>query len=332
MRLLLIGNEGGTNIGPSLRHAAEWLGHEVRYHDMADAFAGPRWLRRASWHLLGRRPPRLREFSRAVAHTARAFQPHVLLATGTAPLTRAALQQIRSLGTSTMNYLTDDPWNPAFRGTWLLDAMSAYDQVFSPRRSNLGDLETLRGGATHYLPFGYDPDLFYPAPTTNVTYDIIFAAAADRDRIPFLHALIQRGLRVGLFGVYWDRFPETRGCAGDWLEPARLRTAVAAARLALCLVRRANRDGHVMRTYELAAMRACIVAEDTSEQRAILGDTARYFKDPDELVKEVENLLAQPERCRALAQAAYERITGGANTYRDRLLTMLSLGEPRGLA
>jgi spore maturation protein CgeB len=329
MRLLLVGNEGGTNIGPSLRRAAETLGHEVRYEVIANAFAGPALVRRASWHLLGRRPPRLRRFSRSVLDTARAFEPHVLVATGTAPVTRADLQRIRALGTIALNYLTDDPWNPAFCAGWLLESMAGYDHVFSPRKTNIPDLEALRAGTVHYLPFAYDPDLFFPAPPRPAQFDVIFAAAADADRIPYVHALLQRGYRVGLFGDYWERFRETRGRAGEWLEPARLRPAIAASRLALCLVRRANRDGHVMRTYELAALRACIVAEDTGEQRAILGEAATYFRDPNELLERVDHLLAQPALCAHIAQAAHERITRGANTYRDRLLTMLGVAEPR---
>ncbi len=322
-----MGNEGGTNVGPSLRRAAERLGHDVRYHNIADAFAAPAPLRRASWHLLGRRPPRLGKFSRAVVATARAFQPQVLLATGTAPLLRTALQQIRALGTIALNYLTDDPWNPTFRGAWLLASIGSYDHVFSPRRSNLAELKALGAGAVHYLPFAYDPDLFFPAPLVEPQYDVVFAAAADRDRVPFVQALLQRGYRVGLFGTYWDRYPVTRGRAGDWLEPERLRPVVAAAKAALCLVRRANRDGHVMRTFELAAMRTCILAEDTPEHREILDDAAAYFQQPADLLERLATLLEQPAERQRLAGASFERITRGQNTYRDRLITMLQTVE-----
>jgi spore maturation protein CgeB len=301
------------------------LGHEIRYFDIGEAFGGSAALRRLNWHLLGRRPPRLQAFSRSVLEGARAFRPDVMLATGTAPLTRDVLERMRALGAVTANYLTDDPWNRAFRGKWLLAALAGYDHVFSPRRSNLVDLQRAGAHAVHYLPFAYDPELFHAETTADVRYDVIFAAAADRDRVPFVHALLRHGLRVGLFGVYWDRFAETRGRAGDWLEPARLRPAVAAARLALCLVRRANRDGHVMRTYELAAMRACILAEDTAEQREILADTATYFRDPPELIAQVDALLARPDHRRQLAERAHARITGDANTYADRLQHMLTV-------
>ena len=329
MKIMMVGNEGGTNVGASLQRAAYTLGHAVDYKLIADAFMGPTPMRLVSWHLMGRRPPRLQSFSRTLVERVDAWRPHLLIATGTAPITAAALAQIRKLGTVTANYLTDDPWNPAFRGSWLLDSIATYDFIFSPRRSNLDDLRKLGGGDVSYLPFAYDADLFFPILESEKRYDVIFAAAADADRVPYIDALLQRGYAVGLFGVYWNRFPNTRGRAGEWLSPGRLRSSVGAARTALCLVRRANRDGHVMRTYELAAMWACILAEDTAEQREILGDTAAYFQAIPEMIERLDALLAdEPERER-LAQAGFDRITSGPNTYKDRLVSMLEHVAPR---
>jgi spore maturation protein CgeB len=322
---MIVGNEGGTNVGASLQRAADELGHAIEYKSISEAFAGPNLARLVSWHLLGRRPPRLQSFSESVVERVEAWRPHVLLATGTAPLTATALKRIRELGTVTGNYLTDDPWNPAFRGKWLFESIAQYDHVFSPRRANIEDLEQLGCRSVSYLPFAYDGDLFFPVPPEKKRYDIIFAAAADADRVPYIDALLQRGFQVGLFGVYWNRFPNTRGRAGEWLSPARLRVSVAASRTALCLVRRANRDGHVMRTYELPAMRTCILAEDTEEQREILGDTAVYFDSIAQMIERLDALLSDPERCDQLAEAALQRITSAPNTYRDRLITMLDV-------
>ncbi len=328
MKILIAGNEGGTNVGASLQRAADSLGHAVEYKPIADAFAGPSAVRLVSWHLLGRRPPRLRSFSAELVESVEAWRPHLLLATGTAPITGAALEQVRALGTVSANFLTDDPWNKTFRGSWLLDSIARYDVIFSPRRSNLEDLQILGCGAVQYLPFGYDGDLFFPVPAEERRYDVIFAAAADADRVPYIDALLQRGYAVGLFGAYWNRFRHTRGRAGEWLSPSRLRSSVGAARTALCLVRRANRDGHVMRTYELAAMRACILAEDTVEQREILGEAAVYFQTIPEMFDRLDALLADERERERLAQAAFERITGGGNTYHDRLVSMLDVVGP----
>jgi spore maturation protein CgeB len=79
-----------------------------------------------------------------------------------------------------------------------------------------------------------------------------------------------------------------------------------------------------MRTFEMAAIGTCILAEDTDEHRAILGDEAIYFTTPDEMVARCRELLADDDRRAALAAAARRRITTGPNTYADRLGKMLA--------
>jgi len=78
-----------------------------------------------------------------------------------------------------------------------------------------------------------------------------------------------------------------------------------------------------MRSYEVPAMRGCLLTEDTPEHREILGDTVYYFRDNRELVENARALLADDVLRARLSQAAYARITDGGNTYRDRLEKMM---------
>ena len=94
---------------------------------------------------------------------------------------------------------------------------------------------------------------------------------ADRDRVPFIAALGAAGFSIALYGDHWDRFPETKPYDRGYADPQTLRQATAAAKIALCLVRRANRDGHVMRSFEIPAIGACMLVEDTEEHREIFG-------------------------------------------------------------
>ena len=75
--------------------------------------------------------------------------------------------------------------------------------------------------------------------------------------------------------------------------------------ISVCLVRRANRDGHVMRTFEAPAMGACLAMEDTEEHRAIFGedgDNVVYFSDPKSLVLACRRLLEKPALRRQLRE------------------------------
>jgi spore maturation protein CgeB len=211
-----------------------------------------------------------------------------------------------------------------------------YDHAFSPRRANLDDLRRLGGPEVSYLPFAYAPDLHYPeAQVTederrSLECDVVFAGGADRDRVPYLAALIRAGFEVGLYGGYWERFPETRNSCRGHADPATLRKAIGGAKVALCLVRRANRDGHAMRTFEVAAMGGCMLAEDTEEHQEIFGADGQavlYFSGIDEMLEKLRWLVRHDEERRRLARAAHEIVTRGGHTYQDRLETMLRLAN-----
>lgn len=328
--LLLVGNPERVHMGSHLAHAADELGLRWAILDVRLAFDGPKLARVAAWRLAGGRPLRLGRFLRE-AGRALASPPRWLLAVGISPLNREILSSAGRLGVRRLCYLTDDPWNPAHRAQRFLATLPEYDQVFSPRRANLADLERAGCSKVAYLPFGYAPDLHFPASRTtdaeaSPDCDVLFVGGADPDRLPWVTALLDAGLTVGLYGGYWHRHQVTRPHARGLLPPEDVRRAVATARVCLCLVRRANRDDHAMRSYELPAMGACIIAEDTDAHRALYGaegEGALYFTTPTELVAKTRWLLAHEEARARLAAVARSRITSAPNTYTDRLAAML---------
>lgn len=290
-------------------------------------------MRRTAWWLLGHRPPRLASFSADVLRICQQLRPRYLLTTGLAPVNRMALEAIGSLGINRLNYLTDDPWNPAFRARWFFEALPMYDTVFSARRANMADLERLGCRAVRYMPFGFDPKLCYPQPadaseSSRLVADILFVGGADRDRIPFIAALAAAGFSTALYGDQWERFPETQPHYCGYADPQTLRQATGAAKIALCLVRRANRDGHVMRSFEIPAIGACMLVEDTQEHREIFGpdgEAVVYFRSIPEMIDKARWLLDRPAERQRLAAAAHTRIAAGRHTYQDRLAAMLGL-------
>ena len=287
-----------------------------------------------NWWVCGHRPPRLHVFSQEVVHACREFQPLWMLATGLAPLEASALQEIGQLGVRRLNYLTDDPFNPAHHSPWFLKGLPHYDHVFSPRRANMEDLRRLGCPMVSYVPFAYAPEVHFPEPSataeeqTGFGIDVVFAGGADRDRVPYMAALIRAGFKVALYGGYWERYRETKAHARGHADPQTLRKAISGAKVALGLVRRANRDGHAMRTFEVPAIGACMLIEDTEEHREIFGDDGKavvYFRDVDDMIEKLGWLLVHEDERQRLAQTVRHLITLGKHTYRDRLITMLAL-------
>jgi len=313
----------------------------VQFCDSEEAFRAHPAIARLNWWMRGHRPARLREFSRDVVRTCIESGARCVITTGIAPVEADALDTLGRAGVLRFNFLTDDPWNRRHRAPWFLSALPRYDCVFSPRTANMDDLCRAGCGNVRYLPFAYSPEVHFPDPPSEpqeeaaYSADVVFAGGADPDRLPYFAALIRSGIRVVLYGGYWGRYPETRGHDRGHVGPSVLRKAVGGAKVALCLVRRANRDGHAMRTYELAASQACILAEDTEEHRQILGPdgmAALYFSNIPEMLAKAGRLLRDPAERRRLAAEARRRISGAPNTYRDRLLCMLEAAKGDGFA
>lgn len=330
--MVLVADAGPMQLGAHLIEAASTLGLSVDTFDTREAFEGPDLLRTASWRLAGHRPLRLGRFSARVLDAIRRRRPKVMLTTGLAPLSAAVLREIGVLGTARINFLTDDPWNPAHRAPWFLEGLPSYDIVFSPRHANLDDLTRTGVKRAEYLPFGYNPTVhrYEPAATASeraaFRADVLLAGGADEERARLVAPLIRAGVSVALYGGYWDRFPETRPYAKGMLGEEGLRKATAEARICLGLVRRANRDGHAMRTFEVPAMQGCLLAERTSDHVALFGpdrEAVVYFDEGTDVVAAARWILDRPAERDRLAARACDLIRSGGHTYADRLAVML---------
>lgn len=326
-RVLLVGNRGGTNVGGSFERAAVGLGIKVGLVESMAAMEGNRWLRTILWHCGGHRPIRLKEFSAALVSTCREMRPCVLISTGVSPITEEALAQIRRMGTVCANYLTDDPWNPAHHAEWFIDALRAYDHVFTTKRSHMSDLLRVTNGEVAYLRFGYDPALFFPERARlGADADIVFAGGADKDRIPYMASLIKAKLSLKLYGSYWEKYRTTKGWTRGQIGVEQLRRELASSRVALCLVRRANRDDHCMRTFEVPAVGTCMMTEDTAEHRTLFGEEGHatmYFGSPEEAAEKALFLVRNERERTRLGTRIHEVVTNGWHTYRDRLTELL---------
>ncbi|WP_017653944.1 CgeB family protein [Fortiea contorta] len=334
MKLLIVGLFHGTHIGSAFLKAAQTLDLNPSFLVSEAAYSAPMWLQRINWYLRGKYPSKLQAFSQQVVEKCLVIQPNLLLTTGIAPINKQALQQIGNMGIKKINFLTDDPWNTAHYAAWFLQALPNYDMIFSPRSANIHQLLKAGCASVHYLPFGFDPEFFYSENSLNstaqkhYTCDVVFAGGADSDRIKYISALIESKINVNLYGGYWEKYPQTKAYTRGLADIPTLRQAIASAKIALCLVRKANRDGNCMRTFEVPAIGTCMLTEDTQEHREIFGEEGKavvYFNTIPEMVKKAQWLLNHDAERQRLADNAHALITQNRHTYKHRLETILSL-------
>lgn len=326
MRVLLLGGRGGTALGDSFDRAMTRLGHDSRLLDTASAY-GRGVMQSLLWRVADRRPAHRPAFEQRFLAATEEFAPDLVVAAGLPPVSAAVLQRVSRAGIETACFLSDDPWNAAHRSRWGLAALAHFGRVYTPRTANVAQLEAIMPGRVTRLPFGYDDELFHPVPNDpGLSSDVLFVGTCDEDRLPFFRALRSSDVRLRVYGRYYDRWPETRGVSDGQADAATLRAATCSAKVNLCLVRHGNHDGHVMRTFEMAACGACMLVEGTDEHRALLGpdgECVRYFHTPDEMSDRLRELLRDDAQRRELGSRVLERIAQGRHTYVDRVRTML---------
>jgi spore maturation protein CgeB len=327
-KIILVGNGGFAHVAESLFHAATTVsGVDAFMIDIAQAASGSRLVNALAWRLLDHRPPFYGRVANSLIAAVREAGSCTVLTTGLSPVDAATLGKCQSLGARLLHYSTDDPWNANQSARWLLKALPLYDAIFTPRTRNIDDFVRLGCRDVRHLPFGYDERLLTlpGSPGSPPPPDVLYVGGADGDRARFFDAFLKAGGDVALVGGFWDR----HGRLGSkWLghrSPGDVVALTRAAKVNIILVRRANRDGHVMRSLEAGALGGCLLVEDTSEHRALFGDegeTVRYFSDAQEASLRAQHLLQDQHERHRLASAVRRRIRKEGHTYRDRLMQM----------
>ena len=133
-------------------------------------------------------------------------------------------------------------------------------------------------------------------------------------------------LKLALYGGFWNRSPYLRRYWRGFALGRNFRMAMGGAKIAINLVRRANRDGHVMRSFEIPACGSFMLAERTEEHLELFreGTEAAYFSSPEELVESVRNYLGNSQDREAVSAAGYNRVISGGNSYGHRLSELIA--------
>jgi hypothetical protein len=338
LRVLLIANLTFYHVGAFFRKALEALGQPHAALDLTayGQAAWPRIARKVTSRLMGGRPLGYWRLNRDILATARNLDPEVVLITGAAPVAASTLRELKEqTGAVLVNYATDDPFNGLASPPWVAANIPLYDLYVCTKRAIMNDVRAAGCPRVAFVPFGYEPSLHFPdkfnppEELERFSCDVVFIGGGDQDRYPYFQALVRAipDLHLHLYGGYWDNdsllAPYHRGFAlgRDY------RLALQGAKIAPCLVRRANRDGHVMRTFEVPACRAFMLAERTVEHEEFFREPEEvgYFSSPAELVDKARYYLEHDEQRERMAQAAYRKVTTGGHTYAHRVQQILEL-------
>jgi spore maturation protein CgeB len=261
---------------------------------------------------------------------AAAFRPHLLVVLMGFHIEPGVLASIRrETGAIAVNYATDDPFNPRTGTPELLRSIPEYDLYATTKRAVVPDLKRAGVHDVRYVRFGYKSSVHFSDPPVvqgewkRFGADVAFAGEADADRLPFFRSLIGAipDLNLALYGGLWNR---DRQLGRYFRGPVRgrdFRMALGGAKIVVNLVRRENRDDHVMRTFEGPACGAFMLHERTESHLEVFreGQEAAFFESSDELIDKVRYYLTHEQQRERIRQAGQARTLSGGNSYRDRL-------------
>jgi len=268
--------------------------------------------------------------NRAMIERAAAFSPDLILIGKGRWFTPVALEAARKVsGAMLVNWATDDPFNPADNSRDLVKSIPLYDLYVCTKKGIMSDVRRAGCANVAYVRFGYKPEVHFPeAPATDeerdrFACDVMFVGGCDADRSEYFEALIRAmpEVKLGLYGMYWERVRALRPYARGLAMARDYRLAIGGAKIAVNLVRRANRDDHVMRTFEIPACGGFMLTERSATHEELFHEDreAAFFTSPDELVAKVRSYLPRDEERAMIAAAGHRKIVQGRHTYRDRL-------------
>jgi len=333
--LLMVGTRAHYGVAGCMCDELRERGQEVGFLELY-----PNWSKSTVHRVLARLLPGVTpQVIRANRHIARAIADDAVrfvIVTNGRELHPAAISEARQSlerrGGGIACFLCDDPFNPVHRCESWLQALAEYTLVVSTKRQVIPDLVAAGCRRVQYARFGYHPPIHRPVNPKALGFlkcDIGFAGNADADRLPILRGLAEgtSDLSFNLYGHGWSADPVLRAITQPQVVGLHYSAAMLAATVCPCLVRRANRDGHVMRSIELPAVGAFMLAERTEEHQEMFDEGVHcdYWGSVEELIDKSRWYSSNPRHAAYIAHAGHAHVVAAPNTYADRALEVVQM-------
>lgn len=216
-----------------------------------------------------------------------------------------------------------------------LEHLPLYDVYFTTKSYNVAELESLGCRRCVFIRKGFDPNLHRPVPVTaedrhRLGGPVGFVGAWESDRARSLFHVAESGVPVRIWGGGWQRcrspHPAWKLGYRDVLGEEYTRT-LCSLEIALCFLRKMNRDRHTARSIEIPACGVFMLAERTEEHQGLFeeGREAEFFGSDAELLDKIRFYLAHPQARERIAQAGRRRCLESGYRHHDRLRQMFDV-------
>ncbi len=279
--------------------------------------------------------------NRRLVEAAGDFEPDLVWIEKGNMIRPATLARLRETvpGAVLASYSDDDMFAAWNRTRAYAAGLKFYDVVFTTKSYNADadELPSLGARRVVMVDKAYDPDQhrpleLVPAERRELAAEAGFIGSFATERLEALRLLAAAGVPVRVWGNGWE------GVSGSTpnltIESAalvntgddlRYSKGIAATRVNLGFLRKANRDLQTDRSIEIPACGGFLLAEHSDEHARLFEDgrEAVFFTSPDDMLAKARYYLDHEDERAAIAAAGRKRCEESGYTHRDRVEFML---------
>lgn len=286
--------------------------------------------KRILWRLLREQTAHL--ISRALVKSVRSYNPDLVLVVSGRLINANCLDEIKVLTHAAIfHFYNEDFFNRLNTTETLRTAALHYDHFFTTKSFNVPEMAAMAIDRVSYIPHGYRPNCHYPVAINanerqKFGSDLAFVGTWEAERAITLAQMTDFDLRI--WGGQWQkaqgRFPngvvqhETVYCEA-------LSRVINASKINLAFLRKANRDQHTSRTFEIPACGGFQLSERTAEILEFFdeGKEIECFSSLEELREKAGYYLEHEAYRKNMAYAGFERVQRSKYSFTDRLECIL---------
>lgn len=270
-------------------------------------------------------------------HAVEDARPDIVMIDSSRVLTRRTLKKCRDIGVRCMAfYSPDDLVAGHSLSLRLRRSLPDWDVVFTTKSFNVAELADMGVKGPYLVGKAYDPDLHRPMTAQEVgpefeSFDLVFIGAYEKERCASINACAEAGMSVVVYGgelAGWSRLLlHPRAVLRDAMLNRDYVRSMHHGRIALCFLRKINRDRITQRSMEITAMARPMLAEKTSEHDEVFSDGTEYvgFTTDGDLVSKARRLLSDDAARHNLAGAGRRRCLSSGYSTLDRAREMLNV-------
>lgn len=255
------------------------------------------------------------------------FKPEIIWVFKGMEISPQSLRWAKERGIKLVNYNADNPFDFAGKGsgnTYLTNSIGLYDLHFTYYEWIKNKIEHDYGIQTVIVPFGFgiSNELYEKCSKEGEIVKTCFLGNADKYRAGVILELANRGIKIDLYGNFWDKFishpnVEIFGPLYEdefWLTLRRYRVQ-------LNLMRPHNLNAHNMRSFEIPAVGGIELALDTDDHKKYFQVNKEIFiyTDIEDCKKQINQLLSLDlMEAQKIRQLARERSVSSGYSYKSR--------------